>query len=278
MKRGTPNHPKTMRLARILRCSRATAVGHLELLFHFTAQLAPQGDLGRWTDEEISDACAFEGPDASKFITAMVNSGWLELSIEHRLVVHDWHDHADQSVRKYLERKQLSFVNSVHPKSDKNSLARGNGIGIGNGIGNGKEAVGDFEAWWACYPNKTAKKRARLAWNALAPSSYQAAVLMAAVQHQCLAHREPRFIPHATTWLHGERWGDPPSPPPGVRVPSVMGGVVTPRVKSAAEIHREQDAEVERKRREFEQTPAVLRDILTKAALVAFSQKQEREA
>jgi len=111
MKRGAPQHPKTRQLCKLLGISLAQAVGHLELLWHFTAQYAPQGNIGRFTDEWIEAACDWCGKSGA-LIGALRESGWAD---EHpddaiRLVVHDWHVHADDAVRKRLSRGNEPFL------------------------------------------------------------------------------------------------------------------------------------------------------------------------
>lgn len=67
-----------------------------------------------------------------------------------------------------------------------------------------------FDEFWGWYPRKTAKAAARKAW-AKAVTKIPAIDLCAAAA----AYRgapglpEPQFIPHAATWLNGERWNDP---------------------------------------------------------------------
>lgn len=136
MKRGTPEHPKVKRLMQALEIGRAQAVGHLELLWHFVHDWAPQGNVGKWTDAEIAAAC-----DASPatFVRALTDSGWLETSPEHRLLVHDWHEHCESTTKKYLEYHKLPFLtlrrNSqrIRGNSQKISgLARVTGTGTGH--------------------------------------------------------------------------------------------------------------------------------------------------
>lgn len=112
MKRGTPLHPKTRRLARRLELPRYAVVGLLELLWHFTAQFARRGDVGRYADVDLADALAWDREPA-ELITALVETGWLDEHPEHRLVVHHWHDHADEAVRKALQRAGEDFVDGV---------------------------------------------------------------------------------------------------------------------------------------------------------------------
>ena len=109
MKRGTPRHPKLAHLRQLLKIGTAPAVGYLELLWHFTAEFAPQGDVGRYSDERIEAALHWQGK-SGRLISAMAQSGWLDLHPECRLCVHDWADHADDAVKKRLSRSQLPFV------------------------------------------------------------------------------------------------------------------------------------------------------------------------
>ena len=88
---------------------KATAIGHLELLWHFTAEFSPQGDIGRYGDDQIEGACEWYGR-RGRLIQALTTSGWVDISDQYRLIVHDWKDHADESVRKRLTRGGLWFV------------------------------------------------------------------------------------------------------------------------------------------------------------------------
>lgn len=112
MKRGTPEHPKTSRLARQLRVPLAQAIGTLEALWHWCGRYCQQGDIGRFDDEEIAAGAYWHGKP-QRLIQALVECGWLEVHPVHRLIVHDWHDHADDAVKKWLDRHRLSFLTVV---------------------------------------------------------------------------------------------------------------------------------------------------------------------
>lgn len=109
MKRGTPEHPKTMALMDALGIGKATAVGLLELLWHFTARFAPRGDIGRFSNRAIANSIDWDR-DPDELIAAMVKCGWLDEHTEHRLVVHDWSEHADGAVRLWLSKRKLNFA------------------------------------------------------------------------------------------------------------------------------------------------------------------------
>ena len=111
MKRNTIDHPKMRRLARRVG-GRAQAVGILECLWHWAARYAIQGDIGRWPDEDIAEAVYWDG-DPLEIVRHLVECGWVDEDATHRLVIHDWEDHADESVRKTLKNRGLEWASSA---------------------------------------------------------------------------------------------------------------------------------------------------------------------
>lgn len=109
MKRGTPQHRKMHLLAESLKQPLYSAVGIMEMLWHFVGQNAPRGDIGSVPDRQIAAAVAWDGK-ADKLIDGLVSSVWLDRHEEYRLVVHDWPEHCEQSVRKWLLRNKKNFL------------------------------------------------------------------------------------------------------------------------------------------------------------------------
>lgn len=126
MKRGTPDSPKFKRLCRILKVSAVQGVGHLELLWHFAADYAQPGDIGKWSDEDIADACGWDG-DAGAFVDALVLARWLDPCRKHRLVVHDWAQHTDNATKRSLQRAD-AVARCVAEKDGIPQFARPTGI------------------------------------------------------------------------------------------------------------------------------------------------------
>ncbi len=115
MKRGTPDHPKVLELAELLGVRRATAIGHLELLFHFTAQYAPEGNIGKYSNKRIAAALDWNGrtdDSADKFIQSFIESGWIDHCQTNRLVTHDWAVHMDRVTRQRLKNSGRDPVDS----------------------------------------------------------------------------------------------------------------------------------------------------------------------
>lgn len=108
MKRGTIDHPKLHALAAALKTEQLTAVGVLESLFHFAAAYALPGDIGRHTNEAIAAAIRWPG-DANELIRALTVTGWIDPCACHRLRIHDWNQHADQTVQRVLANRNQKF-------------------------------------------------------------------------------------------------------------------------------------------------------------------------
>src|SRR4051812_42604118 len=86
-KRGTPSHPKVLRLLQALNlCQKQTPtpVGLLELLLHFTAQFAPSGDVGRYGDPQIEAAVLWYGK-RGRLVRELPSSGWVDVKDLYRL-------------------------------------------------------------------------------------------------------------------------------------------------------------------------------------------------
>jgi hypothetical protein len=78
----------------------------------------------------------------------------------------------------------------------------------------GRESYSDdFETWWSEYPRRIAKGTAFKAWkSAISKTSFD--VLLDSVKAFAIKCSlvEQQYIPHAATWLNGERWNDEPEP------------------------------------------------------------------
>lgn len=78
-----------------------------------------------------------------------------------------------------------------------------------------------FAAFWQQYPNKVSKPHATKAWRSAtrkASAETITAGLAPWLARWEAEKTEKKFIPHASTWLNGERWTDAPEPPPSAAV------------------------------------------------------------
>lgn len=116
MKRGTPDHPKTRALIRRLGVHEVQVLGHLELLWqHFAPAYAPRGDIGRHTDQGIEDGLRWTG-EPGVLVRALVAERFLDPHPTHRLLIHNWPKHAEDSVHRQLARACQRFADGTAPK------------------------------------------------------------------------------------------------------------------------------------------------------------------
>ncbi len=109
MKSAALESVKFKKLKRRLNLPHWQAVGLLEALWQFTCANAPQGDIGRHSNEDICASLEWAG-DADELIGTLTSCGWLDAHEKHRLTVHDWHDHAPTYIKGNLARSQKEFA------------------------------------------------------------------------------------------------------------------------------------------------------------------------
>lgn len=118
MKRGAPDHPKMSHLCDILKLKQYEAVGLLEMLWHYTATYTPNGAVGKYPSNTIAKKMGWS-KDPELLMESLVESGWLDRSQAFRYVVHDWPEHADESVHMKLARAHEYFANGSLPRTSK---------------------------------------------------------------------------------------------------------------------------------------------------------------
>jgi hypothetical protein len=118
MKRTAMQHTKLKRLVRALKVPQYAAVGILESLWHLTAREAPEGNIGKLSNEDIAAWMDWQG-ESDELISALVTAGWLDESEATRLEVHDWMEHADDTTKKALARQKAAVSGNVQTFPDK---------------------------------------------------------------------------------------------------------------------------------------------------------------
>jgi hypothetical protein len=113
--RGTLTHRKIRTLANMLGTSPCFALGVAEALWHVTAEQAPAGNIGRMNDADIAMEMFYDG-DPKELSAALLACRLLEEHPEHRLIVHDWHIHADDAVDVRLARSVSYYANGMPPR------------------------------------------------------------------------------------------------------------------------------------------------------------------
>jgi len=106
--RAVPDHPKFADLMARLGRPKYVALGCLEAIWHFTGRFTPQGNIGKYTDQAIEAWVGWEG-NPGELISALTTTHWIDPSEPFRLLVHDWHIHADNATKLALKRAKLTF-------------------------------------------------------------------------------------------------------------------------------------------------------------------------
>ena len=117
MKRTAMNHTKMKRLIRVLKIQQYAVVGILESLWHLTAREAPEGNIGKLSDEDIAAWIDWEG-SGTELVEALVECGWVDADPTHRLVIHDWQEHCDDATKKAMSRKRSKESGQIQTSTD----------------------------------------------------------------------------------------------------------------------------------------------------------------
>jgi hypothetical protein len=249
IERGFSQHPKTKAFKRLMVDRLADA--YLVRLWEWAMIYAGDGDLSRFSDDELADAVDYpEG--GARLVKALLDSGYLDTP--RRL--HGWSEMgrggaltytramASARQRKHRNQKELPGMSrSVTPRvtqchaedkrsEDKRSEDKRSEEDLNPIARLASSALDGFDRFWAAYPRKVSKGHARKAWAALKVGPGLADRIIAAVEAQKTWPRGNGLNkthdanggggnPHPATWLRGERWEDKP---PADRYASMEGG------------------------------------------------------
>lgn len=114
-------HPKTKRLARLLGVSLPAAIGHLHFLWWWAMDYAQDGDLSRYDEYDIADACGWEG-DEKQIVDALIESGFVDKT-DDGLVIHDWYDYAGRLIEKREQNRERKRRSRAKAKVESESHA-----------------------------------------------------------------------------------------------------------------------------------------------------------
>lgn len=102
MKPNGFDHPKIWEFAQRLGIRKREAWGIVDRFWDITAKYAERGDCGKLHDALVAERVDWtgEGETPEKLIDALLGSGLIDPHPVHRFVVHDWHDHAPDYVKR----------------------------------------------------------------------------------------------------------------------------------------------------------------------------------
>lgn len=119
-KRGTLEHPKTKRLARILGVCPGVAMGMLETIWHWVGDYRKDGAVTMVDLEDALDSGGWLTMFSAEMVAAAMTNVereciWLDVLPDGRLYIHDWHVHSDDAVNRALARAKRYFANGLRP-------------------------------------------------------------------------------------------------------------------------------------------------------------------
>ena len=97
------NHPKLIQACAGLKIGRPQMIGHLHLLWHWCLDYAIDGDLSKYTPQQIAKVCDWDH-DPDTFVMVLTDANFLDRAQE-AYKVHDWLDFCGDLVKKRLEYK-----------------------------------------------------------------------------------------------------------------------------------------------------------------------------
>lgn len=118
MKRGTENLLKFKHIMRDLDLPEYAALGLLQSLWMKVDINCPRGDIGRFSNEDIALLLDWRG-DPDLLVNTLVNRRWLDENTEHRLIIHDWPVHCEDTTHRKLARAHEYFADGTRPKTNR---------------------------------------------------------------------------------------------------------------------------------------------------------------
>jgi len=89
--------------------------GLLQAIWTFAAKNCPRGDIGRFTNRQIARGIKYSG-DIDRLIDVLIATKWLDAcDCDMRIIIHDWPDHAEDSVHRKLARAKEWFADGRPP-------------------------------------------------------------------------------------------------------------------------------------------------------------------
>ncbi len=117
--------------------------------------------------------------------------------------VHDFLVYNPSKSEKERKRNVSRTVRASREGAGSGEVAGGGGLGEGDAA---------FAAFWAVYPRRVGKPKARLAFEQALRRASLEDILAGAKRYARDPNRADEFTAHPTTWLHRDGWEDEPLP------------------------------------------------------------------
>lgn len=107
------NHPKTLKLARLLGVEKTTAIGILHCLWWWALDYAQDGDVTRYDAEDLAVACEWGG-DAAQLLSSLRSVGFMDDS-----QLHDWEEYGGRWLKN---REKYRTANADRQKRHREKM------------------------------------------------------------------------------------------------------------------------------------------------------------
>jgi len=227
------NHPKLLKLSSLTGYDLDKCIAKLHRLWWWALDYAEDGDLRRFTPEEIGLGIQIsDANDAKRFYAGLIGSDFID---EKTLYIHDWLDYAGRYLKsKYHTNNPAKYEKILKKHSGK---PKGKPVGKTKGelptylklpnqpnlpkdtpqavkdpLARGADAKQLFDQFWAAYPKHKARAEAEKAFLKIHPDGQLLARMLSSIERAKTADdwkkQNGRYVPHAATWLNGKRWED----------------------------------------------------------------------
>lgn len=122
MKPTVLNDPRTRRLTALLAGNYSQACGLLELVWHFAADRAPEGEIGKALYNELAGFTFWPGPE-DEIASKLATSGWAALT-EAGFMLADWLEHMPPRLANSIRQRKVRDVARQDPP--RSTLSRDN--------------------------------------------------------------------------------------------------------------------------------------------------------
>jgi len=116
------DHPKIIKLARVLKIHQAQALGHMVSIWTWALRMCPDGDLSSFDDDDIEIGAMWSG-EPGALVAAAEDLRLLDRNDDGNFIIHDWDDFsgslkAAKRAREYRKRKRDASVTRTLRKRD----------------------------------------------------------------------------------------------------------------------------------------------------------------
>lgn len=208
-------HPKTAKLARLLGVSSRVAGDTMIRVWCWAKKFCEDGQLSRYESADIEHGIEYQ--NEGHLLNNLEQAGFIEQGW-----IKDWLEWGGAEIKEKYRKNKDKYPQYKETVDHYESKVAESCATVAESCGKlrteekrREEKREDiysvqFESFWTAYPKKVSKGHASKAYvSALKKTTPE--TILTALKKQIERggfSNDPKFIPHASTWLNGERWAD----------------------------------------------------------------------